>query len=231
MDFKFVLNEICAVLETYRGRDKILRTLCYSLKLVGGLTGNELLGDKLIYISKHLSDTRATLRLLDDIPMLKFSLDYGLGKKEDSKFLSYVGVLCNLIDHIYYPIEKIAWLAEHKLITKVNSSKWDTACTICWLLSIYLSLFRSLRHLCHLEKHLAELESKNNSIEDIKEFKRKEIYEFITITRLFLDLIHATSSFPRGRLFPFELTTWQVGLIGSTSSILGLYQIFTKRHM
>ncbi|KAJ8909660.1 hypothetical protein NQ315_003720 [Exocentrus adspersus] len=80
---KEVLNEICLLLETYKGRDK-----------------------------------------------------------EPDRYLAQLGVLTNVIDQIYYPIEKMAWLAEHKLVSGINNSRWDTASSICWVLSIYLTLVK-----------------------------------------------------------------------------------------
>ncbi|CAH1987441.1 unnamed protein product [Acanthoscelides obtectus] len=135
-----VLDEICLLLETYKGRDKILRTLCYTTRLIGGLQENQEIAKKLLRFSSVMSDTRATLRLLDDLPMLQYNIQYGFGSQEPDKFMAQLGVLTNVIDQVYFPIEKMAWLAEHNLISGVNNSKWDTASSICWVLSIYLTL-------------------------------------------------------------------------------------------
>lgn len=53
-----------------------------------------------------------------------------------------LGVLTNIIDQIYYPVEKMAFLAQYKLVNGLNNSKWDTASSVCWVLSIYLSLLK-----------------------------------------------------------------------------------------
>lgn len=92
--------------------------------------------------SSKMSGTRAVLRLLDDLPMLQYTLEYGFGRDEPDKFMSSLGCVTNFIDQIYYPIEKMAWLAEHNLITGENLGKWDTASSICWVLSIYLTLMK-----------------------------------------------------------------------------------------
>lgn len=62
--------------------------------------------------------------------------------QETDTALSVIGVLSNAIDHIYYPIEKICWLAEHKAITVNNPDRWDTISSIFWASSIYLNLMR-----------------------------------------------------------------------------------------
>lgn len=58
----------------------MLRTLCYSTKLVGGLTNNEGLKRRFNVFSSQMSAARAVLRLLDDLPMLKYTMEYGLGR-------------------------------------------------------------------------------------------------------------------------------------------------------
>lgn len=55
--------------------------------------------------------------------------------------MASIGVTSNFIDQLYYPIEKIAWLAENELIT-ANGSKWDTISSIFWVASIYLTLMK-----------------------------------------------------------------------------------------
>lgn len=89
-----------------------------------------------------MSGTRAVLRLLDDLPMLKYNLEYGLGSEEPDKLMASLGVTTNIIDQIYYPIEKMAWLAEHELLSNVNATYWDTASSVFWVLSIYLTLMK-----------------------------------------------------------------------------------------
>lgn len=56
--------------------------------------------------------------------------------------MAMLGVVTNIIDQIYYPVEKLAFLAQYKLVNGLNNSKWDTLSSICWILSIYLSLLK-----------------------------------------------------------------------------------------
>lgn len=60
---------------------QILRTLCYSSKLIGGLANNPTLAKRMATFSSKMSGTRAVLRLLDDLPMLKYNLEYGFGSE------------------------------------------------------------------------------------------------------------------------------------------------------
>lgn len=60
-----------------------MKILCYSAKLTAGLNvdRNPDLAKRMAIISSKISGARATLRLIDDIPMLQHTLEYGLGTK------------------------------------------------------------------------------------------------------------------------------------------------------
>jgi peroxin-11C len=53
--------------------------------------------------------------------------------------------------------------------------------------------------------------------------------ETISVLRLSLDLVHAGSTLPKGLLWGGQLQSWHVGLIGTVSSFIGLYQYFAKK--
>ncbi|KAG5887173.1 hypothetical protein JTB14_028976 [Gonioctena quinquepunctata] len=222
-----LLDEICLLLETYKGRDKILRTLSYVTKLIGGLHNDDNLSKKLFLFGSKMSQARATLRLFDDIPMLKYNLDYGLGREEPDRFMAQLGVLTNVIDQVYYPIEKMSWLAEHKLVSGIDNNKWDTISAFSWVLSIYLTLLKTLRYIAILEKH-KKCVMADNSI-PVNKILQMQKNEMLTTVRLAVDLIHAVNTLPKGFLWSCKLEIWQVGLVGTISSLLGIYQIFYKR--
>lgn len=54
--------------------------------MAGGLSGNGNadLAKKLLIFSSKISGARTTLRLIDDIPLLRYTLEYGLGKQVNS---------------------------------------------------------------------------------------------------------------------------------------------------
>lgn len=60
-----------------------MKILCYSAKLIAGLNIDRdvTLAKRFAIISSKISGARATLRLIDDIPMLQHTLEYGLGKQ------------------------------------------------------------------------------------------------------------------------------------------------------
>ncbi|KFM65739.1 Peroxisomal membrane protein 11C, partial [Stegodyphus mimosarum] len=74
------MNSFSNLLNTYPGRDSVVRTLSYlSLYLSGHTSG--ITSRKLKTISDELNYCRLILRLFDDIPMLRFTLTYGLGRE------------------------------------------------------------------------------------------------------------------------------------------------------
>jgi len=75
------IEEISKLLSTHNGRDKIIRTLVYTTKLAAAVVSSEETVLKLETVSGQLSACRIVLRLFDDIPMLNYTLTYGLGKE------------------------------------------------------------------------------------------------------------------------------------------------------
>jgi len=74
------MEPIVRLLETYRGRDKIIRLCGYASALIAGNIGGNT-AVKLATITKELGRCRMILRLFDDLPMLASNLMYGFGSK------------------------------------------------------------------------------------------------------------------------------------------------------
>jgi peroxin-11C len=104
--------------------------------------GNDDLAKKFAIISTKMSQTRANLRLFDDLPMIKYSLEYGLGEKEPDHLMATIGLITNIVDHLYYPVDKICWALDANIMTVKNREKWDTINSIFWSASIYLNLMK-----------------------------------------------------------------------------------------
>lgn len=86
MDKKHLNLKSCVdVLESYRGRDKVMRTISYASCLVGGVYlgrgGKNPAAEKFFKLSSEISACRTVLRLFDDLSMLVYSLSYGFGEK------------------------------------------------------------------------------------------------------------------------------------------------------
>lgn len=229
---KFV-NEFCDIIDSYGGRDKVMKALCYSAKLVAGYHAkrNPDLAKRYAIASSKISGARATLRLIDDIPMIQYALEYGLGQDEPDRIMAMLGVTANIVDLLYYPIEKICWLSEHKIVDVKHADNWDNVNSIFWVLSVYLNLMRTLRNFWLNQDKLNRSHqlSSPNSI-DVKSLAKHRL-ELMSVVRISLDFVHAVSTLPQGYLWGGKLSTFQVGTIGTLSACLGIYQIFAKRRL
>lgn len=229
-----ILNEMCDMLDTYTGRDKIVRILCYTTKLASGMYAikDPDLSKKLAIFSSKMSQTRATLRLLDDLPMINYSLSYGIGNKEADRIMGLIGFITNIIDHLYYPVDKICWMIEYNLLSVRNPAKWDMINSILWVASIYLNLMKTIRSYTVMEQHKSHIDKpENETSQSYRMLMMKQRMELISVVRLSLDLVHAGSTLPNGLLWGGKFESWQVGLIGTISSFIGLYQYFAKKRM
>ncbi|XP_030322186.1 peroxisomal membrane protein 11C isoform X3 [Calypte anna] len=143
------LRGLVAALESYRGRDRVVRALCYGCQLAGGaLAGPQEsptgLPGGLLAASAQLSACRTALRLLDDFAMLSYSCGYGLGPKDEDGLVRGLSVLCNLANQLYYPCEHVAWAADVGII-RGESRKWWVLSTVFWALSLLVGILRELQ--------------------------------------------------------------------------------------
>ena len=67
------------LLQTYAGRDKLMRTSTYICMLLAGKLEGKAAQDFGV-IAKQISSARTVGRLYDDLLMLGFSYSYGFGK-------------------------------------------------------------------------------------------------------------------------------------------------------
>ncbi len=82
-------DNLVNLLETYRGRDQIVRLLNYVLYISSSSAGRLKLVNiekKLAILADQLSTLRVMTRLFDDLAMLKWSSTYGLGSKVNFDF-------------------------------------------------------------------------------------------------------------------------------------------------
>ncbi|NXQ82862.1 PX11C protein, partial [Nyctibius grandis] len=217
------LRGLVAVLETYRGRDRVVRALCYGCQLAGGaLAGPQAppsgLPGSLLAVSAQLSACRTALRLFDDFAMLSYSCGYGLGPKDEDGLVRGLSVLSNLANQLYYPCEHIAWAADAGII-RVGSQKWWTLSTALWAFSLLLGILRSLRVLFQLRRKL-----RTSSPRSQKETKAQVKAEVLSILTDVADLSNAIHWLPPGFLWAGRFPPWLVGLLGTISSLIGIYQ-------
>ncbi|KAG8454694.1 hypothetical protein GDO86_001060 [Hymenochirus boettgeri] len=217
------------VLESYRGRDRVIRTLCYSCQLLGGVlsqkngTGQNW-GKSLLIVSSQLNHCRTVLRLFDDVAMFSYSMKYGLGKKEKDSFIRWISVITNISDQLYYPCEHIAWAADSGVI-QAKSEKWWMVSTVFWGLSLILGIVKSLRSLLLLRRNNGR-HFKGEPPQSRGEIKSQIRSEVLCILSSISDLVNAIHWMPSGFLWGGCSPTWLVGLMGTLSSLIGIFQAF-----
>uniref|UniRef100_A0A8C4UL50 Peroxisomal biogenesis factor 11 gamma n=1 Tax=Falco tinnunculus TaxID=100819 RepID=A0A8C4UL50_FALTI len=197
------LSGLVAALETYRGRDRVVRALCYGCQLAGGaLAGPQAppsgLPGGLLAVSAQLSACRTALRLFDDFAMLSYSCGYGLGPKDEDGLVRGLSVLCNLANQLYYPCEHVAWAADIGII-HVGSQKWWTLSMVLWASSLLLSILRSLRILFLLRRKLRQHKCISLPLSR-KEMKAQVKAEVLSIITDVADISNAIHWLPPGFL-------------------------------
>lgn len=229
------LESLVDLLESYRGRDKVIRTVCYGSQLVGGVLsqktqGSARLGRSLLLFSAQLSQCRTVLRLFDDLSMLAYSQSYGLGAGEEDSGLRWMSVLNNVADQLYYPCEHVAWAADAELI-RVKADRWWLLSTVLWGVSLVLGILRSLRVLILLRKKLRKCErtrqagNSEGSAPSRPDLQRQLREEVLSVVSSMADLSNAVHWMPPGFLWAGSFPDWLVGLMGTISSLIGLIQM------
>ncbi|XP_026179199.1 peroxisomal membrane protein 11C [Mastacembelus armatus] len=228
------VESLVRLLESYRGRDKVIRTVCYGSQLVGGFLSRKAeadvsshrLGRSLLLFSAQLSQCRTVLRLFDDLSMLSYSHSYGFGAEEEDAGVRWISVLTNVADQLYYPCEHIAWAADAELI-KVKSDKWWLFSTVLWGVSLLLGIFRSFRILLLKKKQLRRCTGEGAGNSNPSQLCRQMRGEVLSVLSSMADLSNAIHWMPPGFLWAGQFPNWLVGLMGSISSVIGLIQMDT----
>ncbi|XP_077187645.1 peroxisomal membrane protein 11C isoform X2 [Paroedura picta] len=183
-------------------------------------------GSSLLAVSEQLSHCRTVLRLFDDLAMLTYSCQYGLGAQEDDVPVRWLSVLNNLADQLYYPCEHVAWAADTRII-RANSQQWWALSMALWGTSLILGIARSLRILAQLRRKLQTQPS--GSLQTSPEALRAQAKaEALMILSNTADLANAIHWLPPGLLWAGKFPPWLVGLMGTVSSLAGLYQTCMK---
>ncbi|RZF40713.1 hypothetical protein LSTR_LSTR008662 [Laodelphax striatellus] len=223
------MNTISSLLESCSGRDQILRLIYYGTLCVSDTKFcHRFLGSKLTVFCNQISECRTFLRLFDDIPMLNYTLSYGLGDEEEDILMSLCGVAVNICDQLYYPFEHVAWAADKRLLS-IKSDRWWTISTICWAFSVYFSFCKCLRYFSILErrKENKRLSDENDRLE-LKEIAKLQFNELLTMAQCLANLVHAIHWLPSGVLWAGRLKEWQIGILGTFATVLSLYQTIFK---
>ncbi|NWV49716.1 PX11C protein, partial [Daphoenositta chrysoptera] len=217
------LRGLTAALETHRGRDRALRALSYGCQLAGGaLPGPGALPGGLLAASAQLSSCRTALRLFDDLAMLRHSCSYGLGPEGEDALVRGLSVLCNVANQLYYPCEHLAWAADVGIV-RAGSQRWWRRSTALWGCALLLGILRSLRILFLLRK-VKQHKCSTSSPQSQQKLRAQVKAEVLSILMDTADLSNAIHWLPPGFLWAGKFPAWLVGLLGTISSLIGIYQ-------
>ncbi|KAL5020041.1 hypothetical protein ScPMuIL_002933 [Solemya velum] len=236
--------DLLNVLETYRGRDKIIRTCSY-LATMFGASGNSATAKKLQTIAAELSACRVMLRLFDDLPMLAHNLSYGLGSKEKITLMQILEMGINAANQLYYPLEHVAWLAD-KSILNFKSQKWWIAGLIVWGVSLFLGVIRNTLRIIFLRraevnlkkqeyldnsKEKTETSEQNQTIQGkLRKLKMEEKDCYFAVIQNMADLLNAINWLPFKFLWAGKIDRSKGGFFGLISSIIMLYRLWPEKH-
>ncbi|XP_014667339.1 PREDICTED: peroxisomal membrane protein 11C-like [Priapulus caudatus] len=172
------------------------------------------------------------LRLLDDIPMLAYTYRYGFGGKEKDGALRKLGILSNIVNQMYFPVEHIAWLGEKNIINVKDCSKWWNLCTTLWTASLIVEIIRGIlimsklkarkRNMMHKAVNSVSSAERERHVMELGALQRKTTTEVLVIIQHTSDLCNAVHWLPAGILWSGVLKPWQVGMFGTISSLIGL---------
>ncbi|NWI99982.1 PX11C protein, partial [Crypturellus undulatus] len=176
----------------------------------------------------QLSQCRTALRLFDDLAMLSYSRGYGLGPKEEDAAVRALSVLANVADQLYYPCEHVAWAADAGLL-RGGSHAWWALSTALWALSLLLGLLRSLRVLLRLRRSLRQHAGQSLSPRE-KKIRAQVKAEVLSVIGRLADLCNAVNWLPPGFLWAGRFPPWLVGLFGTVSSLISIYQASAGRN-
>ncbi|KAJ1520856.1 hypothetical protein ONE63_003944 [Megalurothrips usitatus] len=219
-----LLDRLDEYLDTYSGRDKFLKAICYSLKFATGFSQSSKSIHDLKLVSSEISNCRTILRFLDYVSVFKYVLSYKFGRNEKDKYLKLIGRISCVLDVVFYPLEQVAWFAERKVIP-VNPDPWDNASTVCWVMSLYLALMKALRSLTLLEQHKKCLRSADADIQVAMDRILIQQRGLLLLSiRTCCDLVYAVHYLPEGFLWSTKLKVWQVGALGMVSAGIGIFQ-------
>ncbi|NXB83992.1 PX11C protein, partial [Vidua chalybeata] len=214
---------LVAALETHRGRDRAVRALSYGCQLAGAaLPGPAGLPGGLLAASAQLSSCRTALRLFDDLAMLRHSCSYGLGPEGEDALVRGLSVLCNVANQLYYPCEHVAWAADVGIV-RARSRQWWARSTALWGCALLLGILRSLRILCQLRRKLSQRKC-SSSPQRQQKLRAQVKAEVLSILMDTADLSNAIHWLPPGFLWAGKFPPWLVGLLGTISSLIGIYQ-------
>ena len=145
-----------------------------------------------------------------------------------------LGNLINCVcTQVYYPVEHFAWAADLKLLPMNSTPIWTMA-IVLWALPLLVSLIRTttqlLRHAVgDHSKHPTSSPREGREDLALQKLKREKFMLQLDLLQFVCDLIMAVFWMPAGFLWGGKLPASCWGLLGTISSLIGLYKTSCQR--
>jgi peroxin-11C len=225
------------LLDSYIGRDKILRLWQYAAIFCDGLvvwsSSNHANRSKLLVliskdvdtnsssdarggggVSASISSARLVFRLFNIVSALKnASTLYSqiLMNLKNDPLTALVDLIDMCVSLSFSPLEQMSWSGQVNL-TRIDHSAISLWCTKLWIVSIIVNIIRELKSISK--------ENKSNA-----NYHSKMFLHILTLIQNSADFVNAIQFLPRGFLWSDRLNSIVVGLMGIISSAIGLYKI------
>lgn len=233
------LAQVVSVLETYRGRDRIIRLLTYAAMFMGS-NGKTAAQIKWRTIAGELGACRVILRLFDDLPMLLMNLSSNFGLKDKRPPIRILNFFSALLNQGFYPSEHIAWLRQ-KQITTGEPRPYLLLGLFMWAISLTVELIKSILKIHYINVQAMQLlkqkeldkssegdDTASSQNAEIKktlkrlDFERRDLG--LVMLQSFCDLTNAISWLPPGLLWAGSLSPRANGIFGMLASMIMLYR-------
>ncbi|KAH9490467.1 Peroxisomal membrane protein 11C [Bulinus truncatus] len=230
------LTSIINVLETYRGRDRIIRFLTYAAMFIGG-DGKTSAQIKWRILSAELSGCRVILRLFDDLSMLLYNVSISFGQKEKG-IMRPLEMCTALFNQLYYPSEHIAWFRQKKILNG-NPAVFSLLGLVFWTLALLgeiIKCFVKIRKLNLQAKSLHKQRKLDHDSSDHRSSQNDQIQEnlkklatdrrdlCLLLVQYSCDFTNAISWMPPGVLWAQKLRPSVNGILGMIASSIILYR-------
>jgi peroxin-11C len=126
----------------------------------------------------------------------------------------------DLSNQLYYPVEHVAWAVDNNLLAGNSTPLWTTA-VVLWAVPLLIALIRTITRLAGVRAQL------RTSIDTTrtKKLLNQRFSLSMDLVQSLCDLALAVFWMPPGFLWAGKLPALWWGLLGTTSSLIGLYKI------
>jgi len=216
------VNRLIKFLEGHAGRDKVVRLLQYASRFTGWWlinNNNAEWGKRFQSVESTSSLARKYFRLLKSISHLQTALrSYAQETDSIVKFTTVIQNLCLAMWLYYDHIILAAKVGIVKMDVSVQTRRSNTV----WLLAMIAGIFKSL-YLLQITQQLVKSTQKQETLESLRKRQTEYILEFF---RNSFDVPIPLTNL--NKAVSDAIPTGIVGICGTISSLIGVYQVWSK---